>query len=138
MRFAALLITFTVLFWCHPAQARRRHKHPVLRMEATAFARAPQLTASGTDAHFGIVAADPGILPMGTRIRIERAGVYNGDYLVTDTGAAIKGRHIDIYLPSIAEAKRFGNKKVRVVVLEVGDGKADAREKDEADREAHR
>ena len=45
------------------------------------------------------------------------AGKYSGEYLVSDTGRTIKGREIDIYLASDAEAKRFGRKRVRVEVL---------------------
>ena len=100
-------------------------------MLATAFARARQDTAAGTDPHEGIVAADPSVLPLGTRIRITRADGYDGNYLVTDTGAAVKGRHIDIYLQSEAQAKRFGVKTVRVGITEMGAGKADARSKDD-------
>jgi 3D (Asp-Asp-Asp) domain-containing protein len=99
-------------------------------MEATAFARARQPTSSGTVAHEGIVAADPAVLPLGTRIRITGTEAYNGVYLVTDTGSKIKGRHIDLYVPTRAEAKKFGKKTVRVQVLRVGKGKEDARNKD--------
>ncbi len=40
-----------------------------MRMQATAFSRDAQPTASGTVAHRGIVAADPAVLPLGSRIR---------------------------------------------------------------------
>ncbi|HTP35560.1 MAG TPA: 3D domain-containing protein [Candidatus Acidoferrales bacterium] len=99
-------------------------------MTATAFARARQPTASGTKARLGTVAADPALLPLGSRIRLAGAESYDGEYLVTDTGADVKGRHIDVYLPSQVEAKRFGTKTVRVVILERGAGKQDARAKD--------
>lgn len=101
-------------------------------MQATAFTRARQDTAAGTDAHEGIVAADPSVLLLGTRIRITGTDGHDGEYLVTDTGAAVKGRHIDIYLASEAEAKQFGVKTVRVQIREIGAGKADARNKDDA------
>lgn len=80
-------------------------------------------TASGSLARQGIVAADPAVLPLGTRVRIEGAGQYDGEYVVTDTGGKIDGREIDIYLPNDEEAKRFGNKTVRVEVLQKGDGR---------------
>ncbi len=101
-----------------------------MRMEATAFVPQTAATASGTVPHEGIVAADPAILPMGTRIRVTRAGPYNGIYTVTDTGNKVAGRHIDLCLPSAAEAKRFGKQIVLVRVLQVGAGKQDARDKD--------
>jgi 3D (Asp-Asp-Asp) domain-containing protein len=58
-----------------------------MRMEATAFAQDAKPVAAGTVPHEGIVAADPAVLPLGSRIHITAAGVYNGIYTVTDTGA---------------------------------------------------
>ena len=103
-----------------------------MRMQATAFAVDSQPTAAGTAAHEGIVAADPKVLPLGTRIRVTGADAYNGVYTVTDTGSAVHGRHIDLKMSSAAEAKQFGRKIVRVRVLQVGAGKEDARQKDVA------
>jgi len=103
-----------------------------MTMQATAFALPPRPTASGTRPREGTVAADPAVLPAGTRIRITGSRGHDGFYLVTDTGAAVKGRRIDLYVPSVAEAKRFGRKTVRVEIHEMGQGKEDAREKDAA------
>jgi 3D (Asp-Asp-Asp) domain-containing protein len=128
-----LLLMMIPVLWWGAAYAQTRSTAPkVLLMEATAFARAPQPTAAGTEVHDGIVAADPTILPLGTRIRIAGTTAYDGYYLVTDTGAGVKGMHVDIYLPSQTEAKQFGVKKVRVTVLRIGKGSADARRKDTA------
>ena len=77
-------------------------------------------TASGAQTRKGIVAADPRILPLGSRIRVSDAGGYDGEYVVHDTGPAIKGREIDIYMPSDTEAKRFGRRSVKVEVLSRG------------------
>ena len=133
MRKTAVLLTLGALLWGGTAEARLRHPKPtVITMRATAFARAQKPTAAGTVAHEGIVAADPNILPLGSLVRITGAGAYNGTYLVSDTGAGVKGRRIDIYMPSRAEAKRFGTKIVRVQIRNVGEGKQDAREKDGA------
>jgi len=49
-------------------------------MEATAFARARHVTAAGTAPHVGVVAADPTVLPLGTRIRIIGSNGYDGNY----------------------------------------------------------
>lgn len=92
------------------------------RFHATAYSIDGK-TASGRHTREGIVAADPTVLPLGTRIRIHGAGAYDGEYTVTDTGRKIKGRDLDIYIADDAEAKRFGNKTVQVEVLEKGDGK---------------
>src|SRR5947208_4347240 len=52
---------------------------------ATAYSQAG-ITASGQYTHRHIVAADPDVLPIGSRIRIRRAGRLSGEYVVADTG----------------------------------------------------
>jgi 3D (Asp-Asp-Asp) domain-containing protein len=73
-------------------------------------------TASGLYVSKGIIAADPRILPLGSRVRLE-AGSWSGEYLVADTGGRIRGRKIDIWTPSSREAMRFGRRKVKLTVL---------------------
>jgi len=73
-------------------------------------------TASGGSVRRGIVAADRRVLPLGTKIQIS-AGAYSGTYTVADTGGAVKGNVLDIWVPSCAEANRFGRKTVMVSVL---------------------
>jgi 3D (Asp-Asp-Asp) domain-containing protein len=73
-------------------------------------------TASGRYVSQGVIAADPRVLPLGSRVRLE-AGPWSGEYLVADTGGAIKGRKIDIWTPSSREAMRFGRRKVKLTVL---------------------
>lgn len=73
-------------------------------------------TASGSGVRRGIVAADRRVLPLGTRIQIS-AGAYSGTYTVADTGGAVKGNKIDIWVSSCAEANRFGRRTVLVNVL---------------------
>ncbi len=73
-------------------------------------------TASGAGVSRGIVAADPRVLPLGTKIEIG-AGSYSGTYTVADTGGAIKGRILDVWVPSCSEARRFGRKRISVRVL---------------------
>src|SRR3954470_12899428 len=88
---------------------------------ATAYAQSGT-TASGELTHRHVVAADPDILPLGSRIKIRRAGKYSGEYVVADTGAKIQGRRLDIYMPSETACKKFGSRLVRVKVLQVGNG----------------
>ena len=107
-----------------------RRRPRVLRMHASAFSKDGRPTASGTVPRTGIVAADPAILPLGSRIRISGAGAYNGVYTVTDTGGKIVGRRIDVYVPDAARARQFGKKLVKVQVLATGRGKQDARDKE--------
>jgi len=76
-------------------------------------------TASGRMVSRGLIAADPRVLPLGSRVRVEHPG-YSGEYLVADTGGAIRGRHIDIWIPSSSEAMRFGKRTVKLTVLSYG------------------
>lgn len=80
-------------------------------------------TATGGGVRRGIVAADPRVLPMGSRVQLN-AGAYSGSYVVTDTGGRIKGRILDIWVPSCSEAIRFGRRTVHVTVMGRGGKKA--------------
>ncbi len=77
-------------------------------------------TASGTAPEPGIVAADPSVLPLGSRVRVSGAGPYSGDYVVRDTGRLIHGNKIDIYMPTRSHAKRFGRRRVKIEVIGYG------------------
>jgi 3D (Asp-Asp-Asp) domain-containing protein len=88
---------------------------------ATAYAQSG-VTASGELTHRHVVAADPDILPLGSRIKIRRAGRYSGEYVVADTGAKIQGRRLDIYIPNERACKKFGSRLVRIKVIQMGNG----------------
>ena len=88
---------------------------PAVLYSATAYSLRGR-TASGQYVTRGLIAADPRHLPLGTRVRIE-AGPWSGEYLVADTGGAIKGRKIDIWTPSTREALQFGRRPVKITVL---------------------
>ena len=89
---------------------------PSATFSATAYS-VTGTTAIGMQTRPGIVAADPAVLPLGTRIRVSGAGRYSGVYTVADTGRAIRGREIDIFIPDLVAAKRFGRRRVTVEVL---------------------
>jgi 3D (Asp-Asp-Asp) domain-containing protein len=78
------------------------------------------ITASGKPVSSGTVAADPAVLPVGTMIRVAGAPRYEGVYRVTDTGSNIRGHRVDLYVPSCAEARRFGRRSITVSVLRTG------------------
>ena len=105
---------------CGALRGTRAHppaRSRLLEFEATAYS-ITGTTASGARTRPGIVAADPSVLPLGSRIRVHGAGAYSGVYIVMDTGPALNGREIDIFIPDGAEAKRFGRRRVQVEVLE--------------------
>lgn len=88
---------------------------PAAQYLATAYSLRGR-TASGRMVSKGLIAADPRVLPLGARVRLETGG-YSGEYLVADTGRLIKGKRIDIWIPSSSEAMRFGRRKVKLTVL---------------------
>lgn len=81
------------------------------------------MTASGKMAVPGVtIAADLKVLPMYTRVYVEGMDSvgkkYSGIYQVMDTGSAIKGNKIDIFMETFQEMKKFGRRKMKVYVLE--------------------
>ncbi|MCA1566681.1 MAG: 3D domain-containing protein [Acidobacteria bacterium] len=91
------------------------------RFTATAYAL-PGRTASGQPVRRGLIAADHS-LPLGTRVRLD-AGHYSGEYVVADRGGRVRGRIIDIWVPSNGEAIRFGRRPVKLTILSYGAKKA--------------
>ncbi len=95
------------------------HPRPPLgRFKLTAYARAKgrarAITATGTSARAGrTVAVDPNVIPLGSHIFIE--GI--GERIAEDVGSAVKGRHIDVFLPSNPAATRFGVQRGKVSVI---------------------
>src|SRR6185369_8334954 len=73
-------------------------------------------TAMGSGVRRGIIAADPRVLRLGSKVMLTGGG-YSGTYVVTDTGGGIKGRELDSWVPSCAEARRFGRRSVNVTLL---------------------
>lgn len=80
-------------------------------------------TRSGATVKRGVIAADPRVLPIGTVVHLKAGENYTGVYTVHDTGGAIKGRIIDIWMPSSREARRFGRQRVKLVVLKYPHGR---------------
>lgn len=77
------------------------------------------ITASGMRAQYGVVAVDPSVIPLGTKLYIEAVdGSWTYGYAVAgDTGGAIKGNRIDLFFNSNAEAMSFGRRQAKVYVL---------------------
>ena len=118
-RVAALAISF--LFISFAAQAKPKRKPAGwMRVAATAYCQ-HGTTDSGAHTRRGSVAADPRLIPLGSTIRVKGLqGAPDGIYTVLDTGRAIKGRDIDVFMPRCAAAKAFGRQKVRVKILTRG------------------
>ncbi len=60
-----------------------------------------------------VVAVDPSVIPLGSRVWVEGYG-----YAVAgDTGGAINGNRIDLYVSSKGEALNYGSRSVKVKIL---------------------
>jgi 3D (Asp-Asp-Asp) domain-containing protein len=91
-----------------------------LQFRATAYCKG-ETTASGVGVRTGIAAADPAILPVGSVVRLETPNPrYSGVWTIMDTGPAVRGRTVDLYLWSCNEALQFGRRSVRLTVLRLG------------------
>ena len=91
-----------------------------LPFTATAYCKGTT-TASGVNVRNGIAAADPDLLPIGSVVQIDQLGEkYDGIYTVMDTGPAVQGRHVDVYLWSCHEALKVGRRPMQLTVLRLG------------------
>jgi 3D (Asp-Asp-Asp) domain-containing protein len=91
-----------------------------LDFTATAYCKGTT-TASGVNVRTGIAAADPDLLPVGSVVQMDRLGErYNGIYTIMDTGPAVQGRHIDIYMWNCNEALALGRREAKLTVLRLG------------------
>lgn len=91
-----------------------------LQFTATAYCKGTT-TASGAEVRTGIAAADDDILPVGSVVNVTAENAkYNGVYTIMDTGPAVQGRLIDLYMWSCHEALAFGRKPIQITVLRLG------------------
>ena len=90
-----------------------------LRFTATAYCKGA-ITKSGVVPRTGIAAADPALLPVGSVIQIGTDTSHAGIYTIMDTGPAVQGRQIDIYMWNCRAALQFGRRPIDVVVLRLG------------------
>ncbi|MCE5323296.1 G5 domain-containing protein [bacterium] len=94
----------------------------VLKMSASAYDPGPRScgkwatgrTSCGMKAGYGVVAVDPDVISLGTRLYIEGYG----HAIAGDVGRSIQGNRIDLGFDTYREAIRFGRKKVNVHILE--------------------
>ncbi len=89
-----------------------------MRVETTAYSpREPGLdftTATGARARYGVIAVDPRVIPLGTRVYVPGYGYA----VAKDTGGAIKGRRVDLCFETVAECNRWGRRDVTIIILD--------------------
>jgi len=94
-----------------------------LTVTATAYTdHSGAKTASGRTPQYGVIAVDPKVIPLGTRLYVESTDdgkSWSYGYCVAgDTGGAIKGNKIDLFYNSEGECVRFGRRTAIVYILD--------------------
>ena len=82
-----------------------------LKVDAVAY-HLPGKTALGVPVRKGVVAVDPKVIPLGTKLHVPGYGAA----LAADVGYAIKGRIIDLWFPSTSQARAWGRQTVTITV----------------------
>lgn len=78
------------------------------------------ITYSGTRARPGVIAVDPRVIPLGSNVYVESLD-STSDYgfaVAEDTGSAIKGNRVDLFIGSNRAALRYGRRNVRIYILD--------------------
>jgi len=93
----------------------------VKTMSATAYTKGyggvGSITASGTVVHVGVVAVDPSVIPLGSKLYIvaSNGSVVYGYAVAEDTG--VRGNNIDLYYNTYTQCKNFGRRTCKVYIL---------------------
>ncbi|MDQ1000616.1 3D (Asp-Asp-Asp) domain-containing protein/LysM repeat protein [Neobacillus niacini] len=92
-----------------------------ITVEATAYTATCEgcsgITATGINLlenpNQKVISVDPSVIPLGSKVYVEGYG----EAIAGDTGGAIKGNKIDVFIPSKQEAINFGRKQLKVTIL---------------------
>jgi len=69
-------------------------------------------TATGLPVGWGVVAVDPSVIPLGTRLTVPGYG----EGVAADTGSAVRGADIDLWFPTLAQARAWGRRTVTITL----------------------
>ncbi len=72
------------------------------------------ITSTGTKPRWGVIAVDPRVIPYGTKVYIPQ---FDMVFRAEDTGGAIKGNKIDIYMNSKSQAVNWGRRTIDIQIL---------------------
>jgi 3D (Asp-Asp-Asp) domain-containing protein len=72
----------------------------------------PGTTATGLPVGYGVVAVDPSVIPLGTRLTIPGYG----EGVAADTGGAVQGYTIDLWFPTLKDARAWGRRTVTITL----------------------
>lgn len=93
-----------------PAPAAGRDER-TLRVTATGYSL-PGRTATGMPVGWGVVAVDPSVIPLGTKLTIPGYG----EGVAADVGSGVRGSMIDLWFPTAAQARAWGRRTVTVTL----------------------
>ncbi|RLQ82882.1 DUF348 domain-containing protein [Planomicrobium sp. Y74] len=105
-----------------PAQSSEPSSSREFYVSATAYTASctgcSGITATGinllANPHLKVIAVDPSVIPLGSKVWVEGYG----HAIAGDTGGAIKGNKIDIFMPDRSAALAFGRKQVKIKILD--------------------
>jgi 3D (Asp-Asp-Asp) domain-containing protein len=85
-----------------------------LNVESTAYTYTGNKTATGVEPREGLIAVDPKVIAMGSKVYVEGYGYA----IAADTGGAIRGNRIDVFYPTLRQCIDWGRKSVHIYVLQ--------------------
>jgi len=94
-----------------PAPAPAQPGGRTLTVSATGYSL-PGHTATGLPVGWGIVAVDPTVIPLGTRMTIPGYG----EGVAADVGSGVRGATIDLWFPTVAQAYAWGRRTVTITL----------------------
>jgi 3D (Asp-Asp-Asp) domain-containing protein len=71
--------------------------------------------ATGIKTHWGAVAVDPRVIPLGSKLKIE--GFGDTEFTALDTGGGVIGQWVDVWFPTDWEAIQHGIRNMRVFLV---------------------
>jgi 3D (Asp-Asp-Asp) domain-containing protein len=72
----------------------------------------PGRTATGIPVGWGVIAVDPSVIPLGTRLTVPGYG----EGVAADTGSAVRGADIDLWFPTLGQARAWGRRTVTITL----------------------
>ena len=112
---AEAIMTYRIIEERTIPREETREPKPMI-FEATAYCYTGNRTATGTWPSRGTIAVDPEVIPLGSKLYVEGYG----EGIAEDTGGAIKGEIIDLYMEDRNEALSWGRRQVEVRIIEEG------------------
>ncbi len=93
---------------------QRLNFRQALLVEASGYTYSGSRTATGRHPAVGLIAVDPSVIPLGTRLYIDGYGYATA----ADTGGAIRGNRVDLFFESTSDCLNWGRRTVKAYILD--------------------